>query len=77
MEEQENRQLSVPSSSGAHVYSSESVNTEAEDAKNLWFRTGCHYDMNFCTYNARWLSSGGRMIELEEEILRIMEYHRP
>ena len=43
----------------------------AESAKNLWVRTGCHWDLNICTYNARSLSSDDRMIELEEEILRI------
>ena len=71
MQEQRNRRPSVPSSSGVHVYGSGSVNKGAEGAKNLWVRTGCHWDLNICTYNARSLSSDDRMIELEEEISRI------
>ena len=68
MQEQQNRRPSVPSSSGVHVYGSGSVNKGAEGAKNLWVRTGCHWDLNICMYNARSLSSDDRMIELEEEI---------
>ena len=48
-----------------------SVNKGEEGAKNLWVRTGCHWDLNICTYNARSLSSDDRMIKLEEEISRI------
>ena len=71
MKEQQNRRPSVPSSSGVHVYGSGSVNKGAEGAKNLWVWTGCHWDLNICTYNAPSLSSDDRMIELEEEISRI------
>ena len=66
-----NRLPSVHSSSGVHVHGSGSVNKGAEGAKNLWVWTGCHCDLNICTYNARSLSSDDRMIELEEEISRI------
>ena len=58
-------------SSGVHIYGSESVKKGAECAKNAWVWTGCHWDLNICTYNALSLSSDDRMIELEEEILRI------
>ena len=64
------RRSSVLSSSGVHVHGSGSVNKGAEGAKNLWVRTGCHWDLNICTYNARSLSSDDRKIELEEEISR-------
>ena len=48
------------------------TSAEGEGDKNRWAPTGCHWDFNICTYNARSLSSDDRMIELEEEILRIM-----
>ena len=71
MQEQQNRWPSIPSSSGVHVYGSGSVKKGAESAKNLWVRTGCHWDLNIWTYNARSLSSDDRMVELQEEISRI------
>ena len=71
MEEQQNRRSSVPSGSGVHVYGSGSVNKLAEGTKNLWVWTGCHLDMNICTYNARSLPSDDWLIELEAAISRI------
>lgn len=61
----------VPSSSGVAIQGSGQINDGAEGAKNHWVRTGCHWKLKICTYNARSLSSDDRMLELEDELDRI------
>ena len=62
---------SVPSSSGVPIQGSGNDDNRAEGAKNNWVRTGCHWKLKICTYNARSLSSDHRVIEFEDEIARI------
>ena len=62
---------SVPSSSGVPIQGSGNDVDGAEGAENRWVRTGCHWKLKICTYNARSLSSDDRVTEFEEEIARI------
>ena len=62
---------SVPSSSGTTVSSSGRLGERAEGAKNLWVRTGCHWNLKIGTYNTRSLSTDVRVTELQEELEKI------
>ena len=62
---------SVPSSSGATTQGSGKISKGTEGAKNLWFKTGCHWKLDIGTYNARTLLSDSRVNELEEELSNI------
>ena len=62
---------SVPNSSGVPIQCTGHDDDRAEDAKNRGIRTGCHWTLNICTYNARSLSSDDRVIEFEDLIARI------
>ena len=66
-----NQRSSVPSSSRVTTQGSGKHNNGAEDAKNLWVRTGYQWKLKLCTYNARSLSSDDRLHELEDELDRI------
>ena len=59
----DNQRPSVPRSSEAPSQGGGKVDKRAEGAKNLWVRTGCHWNMKICTYNARSLSFGDRILE--------------
>ena len=61
----------VPSSSGFPIQGSGNDDAGAEGAKNRWVRTGCHWQLKICTYNARSLSSDERVTEFEDEIAKI------
>ena len=62
---------SVPISSGFPIQGSGNDDDGAEGAKNRWVRTGCHWKLKICTYNARSLSSDDRVTEFEDEIAKI------
>ncbi|XP_068738543.1 craniofacial development protein 2-like [Montipora capricornis] len=62
---------SVLSSSEAPSQGSGKEENRAEGTKNLWVRTGCHWNMRICTYNARSLSSDDRMLEFGDELAKI------
>ena len=62
---------SVPSSSEVPIQGSGNDDDGTEGAKNRWVRTGCHWKLKICTYNARSLSSDDRVTEFEDEIARI------
>jgi exonuclease III len=63
---------SVPSSSGTtSINGSRRTGKGAEGAKNLWVRTGCHWNIKIGTFNARSLSSDDRFTEFENELERI------
>ena len=62
---------SVPSTSGVPIQGSGNYDDGAEGARNRWFRTGCHWKLKICTYNARSLSSDDRVTEFEDKIAKI------
>ena len=62
---------SVPSSSEGPIQGSGNDDDGTEGAKNRWVRTGCHWKLKICTYNARSLSSDDSVTEFEDEIARI------
>ena len=70
MTDTDKQRPSVPSSSEAPNQGSGTDSNRAEGAKNHWVRTGCHWKLKICTYNARTLSTD-KILELEDELTRI------
>uniref|UniRef100_A0A6G5ABF2 Putative endonuclease-reverse transcriptase n=1 Tax=Rhipicephalus microplus TaxID=6941 RepID=A0A6G5ABF2_RHIMP len=63
-----NSRPSVPSSCEATDHGGGQICNAAEGAKNLWIRTGRHWNLNLATFNARTLSSEGSLAVLFEEL---------
>lgn len=61
----------VPSSSSTPSQGGGSGNGNAGGAKNLWNKTGHHWNLDICTYNVLTLMDDERITELEEELSNI------
>ncbi|MCJ3109066.1 hypothetical protein LN026_27560, partial [Klebsiella pneumoniae] len=62
---------SVPSGCEATDHGGGQTCDAAEGAKNLWVRTGRHWNLTLATFNARTLSSEGSLEVLFEELAGI------
>src|ERR1700761_6607146 len=57
--------LSIPDSGNGQT------RRQVEGAKNPWVTIGCHTGLHIATYNARTLSSSGKMLEMEMALEKI------
>lgn len=71
MTDTNNIRPSVPSSSGVATYGSGGNDEGTEGAKNHWVQTGCYWNLQIGTYNARTLSSDADIIDIEAELNKI------